>query len=110
MNSINKQNFRNIHLMWILVILISIAAGILSVFVNLILIIIPFIVIINVLLIFRYPMWGLLSYLIVFLLRPAELYPDLAALRPELSVGIITMLAVIMHQKIELGKSTHTIG
>ncbi len=60
--------------------------------------------VINLLFIVKYPMWGLLSYLIIFMLRPAEMIPALAPLRTELLTGGFVLVVSIIHQKYKTGK------
>jgi len=106
MKDTNKQfiNYRQIN--WLFLILLSVVTGILSIFVNPIFIIAAIIGLINIFLIFKYPMYGLIGYLIIFLIRPAEMYPALALIRPELLIGIMIIIAVILHQKFKLGTVT----
>ncbi|MBM3317357.1 MAG: O-antigen ligase family protein [Candidatus Eisenbacteria bacterium] len=44
------------------------------------------------------PFWGLLLYTAIFLVRPAELYPPLAALHLERLVGGLTLAAMLLAQ------------
>lgn len=88
------------HLWWTILILVSMAAGVSSVFVNPLIIIAALFLLANVVLIVKYPFWGLLSYLMIFLLRPGEMYPSLSALRLELVTGLFVLLVVVIRQKI----------
>jgi O-antigen ligase len=92
------------HLWWLVLIFACIAAGAASLFVNPIFIIAELVLIANVFLIIKFPIWGLLSYLIIFLLRPGEMVPALSALRPELLTGLLVIITIIFHQRFKLGK------
>ncbi len=91
-------------LWWSLLLLICIAASITVIFVNPLIVIAAIIVLLNAFLILKYPMYGLVAYLAIFLLRPAELFPSLAALRLELLVGGFALLATIINQKFTIGR------
>jgi O-antigen ligase len=88
------------HLWWTILILVSLAAGVSSIFVSPLIIIAALFLLANVVLIVKYPFWGLLSYLMIFLLRPGEMYPSLSALRLELVTGLFVLLVVVIRQKI----------
>ncbi len=60
--------------------------------------------IINLVLLFQYPSWGLFSYLLIFLMRPGELFPALAPLRLELVVGAFALVSLFFNQKKYEGK------
>ncbi len=94
------------HLWWMTLITLCCIAGLASLFVNPVFIIAGIVLIVNVFLVLKYPMWGLLSYLIIFLLRPGEMVPALAVLRPELLTGLLVILAIVLHQKFNQGKVT----
>ena len=88
------------HLMWFLLAAICVAAGIASLYLNSFIIIAAIFLLLNVVLVMKYPMWGLLAYLVIFLMRPGEVFPALAPLRVELLTGIFVMVAVILQQKL----------
>lgn len=52
----------------------------------------------NVVLVLKYPIWGLLLYTIVYLFRPGEVYPAIAAIRPGLMVGGLAVLSLMVNQ------------
>ena len=91
---------------WSTLVFICIAAGVTTVFVNPLIIIAALFLLANVVLIVKYPFWGLLSYLMIYLLRPGEMYPSLSALRPELVTGLFVLFVVVIRQKIIEGKVT----
>lgn len=106
MDRINKQYIESKHISWIALILVSIVIGLLLIYNISIFIIVAIIGLINLIIIFKYPMWGLIAYIIIFLIRPGELFPAIAAVRPELLTGSLTIIALILHQKISFGKIT----
>lgn len=58
-------------------------------------------VIVVIVLILRYPIFGLYSYLIVSLLRPQDLIFQLGAIRPNISILAISLVSVAIHRKIK---------
>jgi putative inorganic carbon (hco3(-)) transporter len=84
-------------------ILLCIGSGFAAVFVNPLIIIGGILVLVNILMVLKYPMWGMLIYLIIFLLRPGEMYPSLAPLRAELLIGLFALISIVIHQKIYEG-------
>jgi len=100
MERADKQFIGSRQLLWLFLISVCIIAGILSVFVNPLLIIAAIILVLNVIIMMKYPMWGLLAYLMIFLLRPGEMFPALAAFRIELVTGIFVLVAVVIRQKL----------
>lgn len=92
------------HLWWLALITVCIVAGAASLYVNPLFIVASLIMVVNVFLVLKYPIWGLLAYLIVFMLRPGEVFSVLAPLRMELLTGLLTMLAVVLQQKFREGK------
>jgi putative inorganic carbon (HCO3(-)) transporter len=103
MEHVERQFITRKHVLWFFLISASILAGISSLFVNSLIIIATVILIVNVVMMMRYPMWGLLCYLIVFLLRPGEVYPVLSAFRLELVMGLFVLVTVIIRQKVMQG-------
>ncbi|MEK7775708.1 MAG: hypothetical protein AAB305_07475, partial [Candidatus Zixiibacteriota bacterium] len=101
MRSLENTQYISAKGLWLtLFILLCIGCGISAVFVNPLFIIGAILVILNVLMVLKYPMWGMLIYLIIYLLRPGELYPSLAPLRAELLIGVFALISVVIHQKI----------
>ncbi|PKK84300.1 MAG: hypothetical protein CVT49_04005 [candidate division Zixibacteria bacterium HGW-Zixibacteria-1] len=103
MERIDKQFISTGQILWLFLLTVCIAAGIASLFVNALIIVAAVILILNVVIMLKYPIWGLLAYLIVFLLRPGEMFPILAALRVELVSGIFVLVTVIIRQKLVEG-------
>lgn len=103
MDRTNRQFIGTKQLLWVLLISVSILTGIASIYVNPLIIAAAIILLLNIVVMMKYPMWGLLAYLIIFLLRPAEMYPALAAFRVELLTGIFVLVAVIIRQKLVEG-------
>jgi len=101
-----KQIVSATHVWLTVLLLVSIIAGVASVLVNASYIIFGIFLIINVVFIIKYPMWGLLVYLVIFMLRPGEMYPILAPLRVELLTGLLVMVTVVLHQRHHKGKVT----
>ncbi len=99
-----KQIIKSSQLWWLFLGFISISAGIVALFVHPLIIFAAIILIANVVVIIKYPIWGLLSYLIIFLLRPGELYPALAPMRVELLTGVFVLIVIIIRQKVVDGK------
>ncbi len=99
-----EQIITSRHLAWSGFIFFCIAVALASVFVNAIFIVAGVILLVNVFLILKYPMWGLLSYLIIFLLRPGEMFPALAPLRLELLTGLFVALALVLNQRFREGR------
>ncbi|UCD94161.1 MAG: O-antigen ligase family protein [Candidatus Zixiibacteriota bacterium] len=100
MEHVDRQFITRRHVVWFLLTAVSIAAGISSLFVNSLIIVAAIILIVNVVLMMRYPIWGLLCYLIIFLLRPGEMYPVLSIFRLELVTGVFVLLTIIIRQKV----------
>ncbi len=94
------------HLWWATLAFVCIVAGVTAVFINPLIIIAALFLLANVVLIVKYPFWGLLSYLMIFLLRPGEMYPSLSALRLELVTGLFVLLVIVIRQKIMEGRVT----
>jgi len=61
------------------------------------------ILLINVFFIVKYPFYGLLLYLAVFLVRPGELFPVVSHLRVELLIGCVTLISIAVNQKLRRG-------
>lgn len=91
------------HLGWIMLIGLSVFMGLASVYVDAIFLIVGVVGLLNVFLIIKYPMWGLILYVIIFLMRPGEMFPAIAALRPELLIGVLVVVTLILHQRILSG-------
>ncbi|UCD18523.1 MAG: O-antigen ligase family protein [Candidatus Zixiibacteriota bacterium] len=106
MHEQERQFIQPAHLWWLLLIVVSLGAGITMLFVNPLLLFAVVILIANVVIIIKYPMWGLLSYLIIFLLRPGELYPALAPLRLELLTGAFVLMTIVIREKVLTGRVT----
>lgn len=100
----DKQFISSKQLWWLASIMVSFIVGITIQFINPIFIALGIILIVNVIIIIKYPFWGLLLYLLVFLLRPGELYPAIAALRIEFLLGTLALIVIIWHQKYRTGK------
>lgn len=100
----SAQYISSQFLWWILLFLVCAACSVTVIFVKPVFVVALLLVLLNTFLILKYPMYGLLVYLSLFLLRPGELYPSLQALRPELLVGGFSLLAVILNQKFTTGK------
>lgn len=91
-------------LWWALLAFVCLAVGIACIFVEPLIIVALIIVLANIVLVAKYPYYGLLVYLFIFLIRPAEIYPALAALRMELLLGGLVFLSIIINQKILTGR------
>jgi len=52
-------------------------------------------------LVFRYPFFGFVLYLLLYFLRPGERFPALAPLRVELTFGVVLLLAIIIHDALK---------
>lgn len=83
---------------------VCLVVGITGVFVEPLIIVALIIVLANIVLVARYPYYGLLVYLFIFLIRPAEMYPALGALRMELLLGALVFVSIIINQKILTGR------
>jgi len=59
---------------------------------------------VSVVFIVKYPFAGLILYLVVFLMRPAELYPALEPLHMERLIGIAVLIISLIHHKWKSGK------
>ena len=101
-----RQLIQSSQLWWLLLGLVSIAAGVVALYVPPLIIFAVILLVANVIMIIKYPIWGLLSYLMIFLLRPGELYPALAPMRVELLTGIFVLIVIIIRQKVVEGKVT----
>ncbi|HUV30010.1 MAG TPA: O-antigen ligase family protein [Acidobacteriota bacterium] len=106
MERISRQAVTYRHIGWGLLLLFAVAAGLASVFVDPLFIMVAVAGLVNLALILKYPMWGLLIYLALFLLRPGEVYPSIAPLRLELLVGVFAVISVVVRQKLREGKVT----
>lgn len=104
MADVERQFIKNTHLWWFLLIIVSLGAGAAILYVKPIILFAAVILIANVVIIIKYPMYGLLTYLVIFLLRPGELYPVLAPLRLEMLTGMFVLVTVIARQKVLEGK------
>ena len=91
-------------MVWFSLIVAAIGAGLSVPYVNPLFIIIGIVLLLNVFLIARYPMYGLLAYLVIYLYRPGEIYPSLAPLRIELVLGVVVITSLIIHQKLKTGR------
>ncbi|MEW5924483.1 MAG: O-antigen ligase family protein [Candidatus Zixiibacteriota bacterium] len=103
MDRVDKQFISTKQILWLLLISVCILTGIASIYINPMIIVAAIILVLNIVVMMKYPMWGLLAYLIIFLLRPGEMYPALAAFRVELVTGIFVLVAVIIRQKLVEG-------
>jgi len=106
MADVERQFIQSSHLWWLLLIVISLGGGAAILFVNSLILFAAVILIANVVIIIKYPMWGLLSYLVIFLLRPGEMYPALAPLRLEMLTGMFVLVTIVVRQKVLEGKVT----
>lgn len=104
MRQISQQYIRPKHLGWASLVVLSIIMGTAAQNVDAIFLIVGIIGLFNVLLIIKYPMWGLILYVTIFLLRPGEMFPVIAALRLELLLGVLVVVSLIIHQRIILGR------
>jgi len=89
---------------YLFLILFSIVTGVLLLFLDPLLIFAGLLVIGIAGAIFYYPYLGLLSYLVVFLLRPGELFPALAPLHLERILGVLVFIVMLLHNKLKHGE------
>jgi O-antigen ligase len=104
MYSDDRTIISNRGLWWTLLAFVCLVVGVLCVFVEPLFIIAVVIVLANVVLVAKYPFYGLLVYLFIFLIRPAEIYPALSVLRMELLLGGLVLLSIIFNQKIRTAR------
>ncbi|MGQ9561863.1 MAG: hypothetical protein ACUVWA_15340 [Candidatus Oleimicrobiaceae bacterium] len=52
-------------------------------------------------LVFHYPFFGFVLYLLPYFLRPGERFPALAPLRLKLTFGVVPLLAIIIHDALK---------
>jgi putative inorganic carbon (hco3(-)) transporter len=93
-------------LLWILLIVLSTGAAIGILMAGLkgqVFIIGGIALIVNLYVMSRWPIYGLLLYLFIFMYRPGEVYPVLAAIRLEFIVGVTTLILTIIHRKMHEG-------
>ena len=89
MGLIRKQYISPKQLWRVVLPALSVALGLSMLYTNWALLVISVIIAVNVFIIFKYPVWGLLAYPVVFLYRPGEVYSPLAVLHIELwSAGV----------------------
>ena len=101
-----KQIIKSAHLWWLFLVVVSLGAGTAILYVKPLILFAAVILIANVVIIIKYPMYGLLTYLVIFLLRPGELYPVLAPLRLEMLTGMFVLVTVVVRQKVLEGRVT----
>jgi len=88
------------HLLWTFIIAVSLIVGLLIQIVSFKFIIGVIFIAVAVVIIFKYPFLGLLIYMVIFLMRPAELYPVLAPLHLERIVGLLVLvISLIAHKR-----------
>jgi len=92
------------HLLWGLLILSSLVAGGMSLLVPPLIVIGGIMVLLSVVIIFKYSYVGLIMYLAIFLIRPAEMWPVLEPLHVERAVGILALLSTLIRQKALYGR------
>ena len=100
----DKLLVRPRHLGWLALILVCVVASLVSLFVSPLQVIGAVLVCLIAVICFKRPFVGLLIYLVVFLLRPAELYPVLGPLHIERLVGILVLIASVVGHKINQGR------
>lgn len=61
------------------------------------------VLIVNLYIMSRWPIYGLLLYLFIFLYRPGEVYPALSVIRLEFIVGVTTLILAVIHRKMHEG-------
>jgi len=89
---------------YLFLIVFSIVTGVLLLFLDPLLIFAGLLVIGIAGAVFYYPYLGLLSYLVVFLLRPGELFPALAPLHLERILGVLVFIVMLFHNKLKHGE------
>lgn len=104
MQSNDRNIISNKGIWWSLLVFVCLTFGVACVFVEPLIIVALVIVLANIVLVARYPFYGLLVYLFIFLIRPAEIYPALGALRMEMLLGALVFIAIIFNQKILTGR------
>ncbi len=103
LNSGARQFVTNRHLLWSGLVFLALVFGVLTAFVKPMMLIVGIIGITCVVLMFKYDYFGLIVYLLVFLLRPGETYPALAKVRPELLVGAALSFLTLIKNKYKYG-------
>ena len=98
-----RKEIKSEHLLWIGLIAFSLIAGISTIMIPPIFMIGLVGVVVSVFLVFRYPYAGVLLYLVIFMVRPAEMYPSLEPLRIERMVGLLVLVATLIRHKREHG-------
>jgi putative inorganic carbon (hco3(-)) transporter len=106
MGSSDRPIISSSSLWWTALILVCLTAGSVSLLVDPLLVMGVLLVLANMVLIVKFPFYGLLLYLLVFLMRPGEVFPILASLRIELLLGGFVLVSIISHQLIKVGKVT----
>ena len=91
------------HLAWAGLVLICLLSGVASVFVPAPLIVGVVFITTAAAVCFKFPFVGLLVYMVIFLLRPAELYPVLEPLHIERLVGIFVLISSLVGHKLRSG-------
>jgi len=104
MHQNDRTIISNRGLWWVLLALVCLVAGVACLFVEPLIVIALIVVLANIALVAKYPYYGLLVYLFISLIRPAEIYPSLAALRMELLLGALVLLSIVINQKILTGR------
>ncbi len=92
------------HIWWLALLVAAIGIGLATPFINPIFPVVGVLFVVNLIVIMKYPTWGLLLYLFVFLYRPGEVYPALNALRLEFMLGGFVLVVLVLHQLIRTGK------
>lgn len=106
LNTGARQLITNRHLLWSGLVFLALVFGVLAAFVKPMMLIVGIIGITCVVLMFKYDYFGLIVYLLVFLLRPGETYPALANVRPELLVGAALSFLTLIKNKYKYGTFT----
>lgn len=101
-----KKYISSKHLLYSSIILFSVVVGAASFVVDPAFLILGIIAIIFAVIIFKYEYFGLILYLILFLLRPGETYPALAKMRPEFLLGAYLGVLALLKNKYRYGKLT----
>ncbi|MBD3331984.1 hypothetical protein GF356_03965 [candidate division GN15 bacterium] len=102
----NTQIISTKMLLWALLIVLSAGAAVGILMAGLkgqVFIIGGIVLIINLYVMSRWPVYGLLLYLFIFMYRPGEVYPALSAIRLELIVGVTTLILTVIHRKMHEG-------
>ena len=89
--------------MYIGLVIFSAAIGVASVFVEPLYLIAGIIAVPMAILVYKYIYFGLVIYLLLFLVRPGEMYPALAPLRMEFLLGAMLIVVVLLKNKWKYG-------